>query len=100
MGMSKNLVSANFVFTSEGLRIYGMNEINMSMIDVKIEKDKLDEYGYSGRKLLFGVDIFNLSKLLKPITKNDIQYCPKVKDRNVYCYFWLYRTIFEFLSFI
>lgn len=64
------LTDANIEFNDTGLRIVAMDQSKTVLVHLKLEKDKFDEYKCK-QKMVVGVSMINLFKLIKTITNND-----------------------------
>lgn len=64
------LTDANIEFNETGLKIVAMDSTKTILVHLKLDKDKFDKY-YCKNKLIVGVSMLNLFKLIKTITNND-----------------------------
>ena len=64
------LTDANIVFTNSGVKICAMDASQTVLVHLKLDADKFEEY-YCKHKVLIGVNMQNLFKILKTMTNND-----------------------------
>lgn len=65
------LGDVNMVFTPEGVRILEMDQYHTLMVDLFLDKKKLEEY-YCPKTIEIGISIPNLYKLLKTMNSNNV----------------------------
>lgn len=64
------LTDANIIFMPTGLKICAMDASQTVLVHLKLDADNFEEY-YCAGKVLIGINMQNLFKLLKTMTNND-----------------------------
>ena len=64
------LTDANIEFNKTGMKIVAMDSTKTILVHLKLEAEKFDKY-QCDNKLILGVSMLNLFKLIKTITNND-----------------------------
>ena len=67
------LTDVNFVFDSKGLKVAAMDGSHVAYVHMKLDADKirLDGHYHCPRKVTVGVNMGNIFKLVKTVTKDD-----------------------------
>lgn len=67
------LTDVNFIFDSTGLKVAEMDGSHVAYVHMKLDADKirLDGHYYCPRKVTVGVNMGNIFKLVKTVTKDD-----------------------------
>jgi proliferating cell nuclear antigen len=64
------LTDANIEFSDTGMKIVAMDSTRTILVHLKLDKDKFDKYVCT-KKLIVGISMLNLFKLIKTITNDD-----------------------------
>lgn len=75
------LCDVNMVFDTDGVKITEMDPYQTCMVDVFMDKDKLEDY-YCPKAIKIGVSIPNLQKLLKNMGNNQVLTMYMTKDNT------------------
>lgn len=66
------LTIVNFTFTKDGIKLKTMNGTEQTIVYLKLEADKFEEYYFKEEKIVVGIDTTNFFKITKNIQSKDI----------------------------
>jgi proliferating cell nuclear antigen len=66
------LLETNIVFTKQGFQIVSMDNTNSIMVHLNLKAENFEEYFCEPEKIIIGVNMFQLFKLINTIDSNDM----------------------------
>lgn len=65
------LIETNITFTMDGLKIYNTDKSQTILIDLQLDADKFEEYTCTKQKIIIGVNMSQLFKLISTMNNDD-----------------------------
>lgn len=67
------LNDVNIIFDPQGIKMTTLDTAKVALVDMTMDSEKFEEYSYTydSEKVITGINVTNLFKLLKTITSND-----------------------------
>jgi proliferating cell nuclear antigen len=65
------LTDANFEFDSSGMKIVAMDSSHTVLVHLRLNADKFEKYECTPKKLILGINLINMYKLMKIMGNND-----------------------------